>query len=99
MLNDELPFRYPVPEYQARVQGQVVLRLFVDATGRVIPDSTRLVEGSGHAALDTAALTGAARLRFRPARRRGTPVPVSLLYPVHFRLPGGAPPPGDSPHH
>lgn len=97
MLNDELPFRYPVSEYLARVQGQVLLRLFVDTSGQVVSDSTRVVEGSGHSALDSAALAGAGRLRFHPARRRGTPVPVSLLYPVHFRLPDGTPPPGDSP--
>lgn len=96
MLNDELPFRYPVAEYLARTEGKVLLRLFVDASGRVVTDSTRVVEASGHGALDSAALAGASRLRFRPAHRNGTPVPVSLLYPVHFRLPGGTKPPSDS---
>jgi TonB family protein len=96
MLNEELPFRYPVPEYQAGVQGNVMLRLFVDSTGRVVPDSTRVVERSGHGALDSAALQGASRLQFRPARRSGIPIPVSLLFPVHFRHPGGNPLRGDS---
>lgn len=96
MLNEELPFRYPVSEYQAGVQGNVMLRLFVDSSGRVVPDSTRLLEPSGHGALDSAALLGASRLQFRPARRGGIPIPVSLLFPVHFRHPGGSPPRGDS---
>jgi TonB family protein len=96
MLNDELPFRYPVPQYLARVQGNVMLRLFLDASGRVVSDSTRVVEASGHDALDSAALAGASQLRFRPARLRGTAIPVSLLFPVHFRHPGGTPLRGDS---
>jgi TonB family protein len=96
MLNDELPFRYPVPLYLQKVQGNVTLRLFVDATGTVLPDSTRIEEPSGHAAFDRAALVGAGALRFRPARRRGTPIAVSLLFPVHFRHPEGVTSPGDS---
>ena len=96
MLNDELPFRYPVSEYLARVQGNVTLRLFVDTSGRVVADSTRVVEASGHGALDSAALAGAVQLRFRPARRGGTPIPVSLLFPVHFRHAGGMSPRRDS---
>ena len=96
MLNDDLPFRYPVAMYQRKVQGNVILRLFVDADGRVVPDSIRIAEPSGHAALDSAALAGASQLRFRPARLRGTPMPVALLYPVHFRHPEGAPLPADT---
>jgi protein TonB len=96
MLNDELPFRYPVALYRQKVQGNVTLRLFVESDGRVVPDSTRIAEPSGHAAFDSAALAGASRLRFRPARLRGRPVPVALLYPVHFRHPEGAPLPADT---
>jgi TonB family protein len=96
MLNDELPFRYPVPLYVRRVQGNVMLRLYVDTSGAVVPDSTRVVEPSGYPALDSAALAGAARLRFRGARRRGVPIAVSMLFPVHFRHPEGPRLPGDS---
>lgn len=96
MLNADVPFRYPVSLYLQRVQGNVTLRLFVDAEGRVVADSTRIVEPSGQAGFDSAALAGARLLRFRPALRRGAPVPVALLYPVHFRLPGGSVPAGDS---
>lgn len=87
MLNDDLPFRYPAALFVQRVEGNVMLRLFVDASGNVIPDSTRVVEASGYAALDSAALAGASRLQFRAARRRGVPIAVSLLFPVHFRHP------------
>jgi TonB family protein len=96
MLNKDVPFRYPVSLYLQRIEGNVTLRLFVDADGRVVSDSTRVVQPSGHTALDSAALAGAAQLEFRPARRGGTPIPVSLLYPVHFRHPEGRLPAGDS---
>lgn len=96
MLNEELPFRYPVPLYLDKVQGNVTLRLFVESDGRVVPDSTSVAEPSGYSALDSAALAGATQLRFRPARRRGTPIAVSLLFPVHFRHPEGQKLPGDS---
>jgi TonB family protein len=96
MLNDDVPFRYPVSLYLNKIQGNVLLRLFVAADGRVVPDSTRIIEPSGHPALDSAALAGASRLRFRAARLRGTSIPVSLLFPVHFRHPEGPKLPGDS---
>ena len=96
MLNVDLPFRYPVALYLRRVQGNVMLRLHVDQTGRVVPESTRVVESSGQSSLDSAALAGVARLRFRPAHRRGAAVAVSLLFPVHFRHPEGPRLPGDS---
>lgn len=87
MLNQMLPFQYPVAQYLRRMQGNVTLRLFVDADGRVVSDSTRIEGPSGISAFDSAALAGAAELRFRPARRRGVAVPVALLFPVHFRHP------------
>lgn len=96
MINDALPFRYPVELYVKRVQGNVLLRLHVDSSGRVIPDSTRLAQSSGFPSLDSAALAGAGRLRFRAARRSGVPIAVSLLFPVHFRHPDGPRPAGDS---
>jgi protein TonB len=87
MTNSELPFRYPVQLFRQRVQGNVTLRLFVDSLGRVVTDSTQVVESSGQAAFDSAAVVDAARLRFRPAMQRGQPMAISLLFPVHYRHP------------
>lgn len=87
MLNTELPFRYPLAEYARRVEGEVILRLHVDTLGNVVSDSTRVSVSSGIPALDAAALSGASQLRFRPAKRRGEAIAVSLLYPVQFRRP------------
>jgi TonB family protein len=96
LLNAELPFRYPAALYARKVQGNVTLKLFIDRDGRVVPDSTRLDEPSGFPALDTAAIKGSQELRFVPAKLRGEPLPVSILFPVYFRHPEARALPGDS---
>src|SRR5687768_12252444 len=96
MVNAELPFRYPPALYARRVQGNVMLRLFVDTDGRILPDSTRVEESSGYPSLDSAAVTGSQELYFIPAKLRGEPLAVSVLFPVYFRHPEAAPLPGDT---
>ncbi|MGI8618986.1 MAG: energy transducer TonB [Gemmatimonadaceae bacterium] len=96
MINSELPFRYPPALYSKKVQGNVTLRIFIDAHGRVAADSTRVVETSSYAALDSAAVKGSRELRFVPARRRGDAIPVSILFPVYFRHPDAPALPGDT---
>jgi TonB family protein len=96
MLNRQMPVKYPPSLYARRAQGNVTLRLLIDSTGAVHPESTRVVEPSGEPAFDSAAVAGAAQLRFTPATRHGTPVAVAVLFPVYFRHPEGAPMPGDS---
>jgi TonB family protein len=94
--NAELPFHYPRALYDQRVQANVVLRLYVDSAGRVVPDSTRVAETSNHSQLDSAAVTGSRELRFEPARRNGQPVGVAVLFPIFFRHPEEQPLPGDT---
>jgi len=96
MLNKELPFRYPPALYASRVQGNVMLRLFVDSTGVVLPESTVVVESSGYAGLDSAAVKGSQSLRFAPAKFHGRALGIAVLLPVFFRHPKGHPLPGDS---
>ena len=96
MINNELPFRYPPALYSRKVQGNVTLRIFIDAQGRVAADSTRVVETSSYAALDSAAVKGSRDLRFVPAQRRGAAIPVSILFPVYFRHPDAPALPGDT---
>jgi protein TonB len=84
-INGESPFQYPAALYDAGVEGEVRLRLFVDALGRVAPESTRVESSSGTPALDSAAIDGAARLRFAPAHRDGQPVAATFVQPVIFR--------------
>ncbi len=96
MLNKDMPFRYPPALYAEKVQGNVTLRLYVDKDGLVVDDSTRVIESSKIPTLDSAAIKGSRELKFEPAKLRGTPMPVSILFPVYFRHPDAPPPPGDS---
>ena len=89
VTNAESPIGYPADLYRDGVEGTVILRLFVDETGSIVPDSTTIAEGSGYPELDAAALAGVADMRFVPARRDGQPVATSFLQPVHFRRPDG----------
>src|ERR1043166_4328544 len=83
----ELPFKYPAALYARKVQGNVMLKLFIDRDGRVIADSTRIDEPSGYPELDSAALRGASELRFIRAKLHGEPIPESVLFPAYFRPP------------
>jgi len=96
MRNKELPFRYPSALYAQKVQGNVTLRIFIDTTGRVHPESTLVVEPSGYPALDSAAVKGSAELTFVPAKKRSESMAVSVLYPVYFRHPEAPALPGDT---
>jgi protein TonB len=86
-INPVTPMTYPPALLEQGIEGRVLLRLYVDAQGKLLPDSIRLAESSGYPALDSAALTGARELRFSPALRNGRAVAAPFLQPVHFRHP------------
>ena len=95
-INSESPFQYPADLFDQGVEGEVRLRLFVDALGRVVPESTRVASSSGTPALDTTAVRGAEELRFAPGTRDGAPTGMAFYQPVIFRrltAPSGAPVP------
>jgi len=96
LLNKESPFRYPDKLYATKVQGNVMLRIYIDSTGTVWPESTTVLQSSGHIELDSAAIRGAPQLHFLPAKAKNVPVGVAIKLPVFFRHPGGPPVPGDS---
>ena len=96
MVKGDLPFHYPGALYARRVQGNVTLRLYVDSTGRTVPESTRIEDKSLYPAFDTAAIEGARDLRFIPAKLHGEPKGMTILFPVYFRHPEAPPIPGDS---
>lgn len=89
-LNAVSAVEYPVDLFEQRVEGTVLLRLYLLDDGTVVPDSTAIAESSGNTALDSAALAGVPRMTFAPARRMGVPVETVFMQPVYFRHPEGA---------
>jgi TonB family protein len=86
-INPVIPVEYPVPLLEQGIEGRVLLRLYADSMGALVPESTRVSESSGYPALDSAAVKGATALRFSPALRHGRPVGGLFLQPIHFRNP------------
>jgi periplasmic protein TonB len=84
----ESPFHYPEELWDAGVEGQTVLKVFVAENGQV--DTVHVEQSSGHAAFDTAAVTGAHRLLFEPALRGDQPMGVWVLLPVQFDMTNAA---------
>jgi TonB family protein len=87
MLNDSLPFQYPVGLYMQLIDDSVTLRLHIDEYGRPVPESTRVAVPARFAEFDTSAMRGSRDLVFRPAIRSGQSVPYTVLFPIHFRIP------------
>ncbi|HET6577292.1 MAG TPA: energy transducer TonB [Gemmatimonadales bacterium] len=86
-INSASPVDYPVPLLEQGIEGRVLLRMYADTHGTLIPDSIRVAESSGYPALDSAALSGARGLRYSPALRHGRAVAGAFLQPIHFRRP------------
>ena len=96
MLNESPPFLYPADLYADKVQGNVTLRIFVDSTGAIVPESTSVATSSGVPGLDSAAIAGSVRLSFAPAKKGPRPMATPVLLPVYFRHPDAAALPGDT---
>jgi TonB family protein len=86
-VNPISPVDYPPSLRDQGIEGRVLLRLYADSQGTLLRDSIRIAESSGYPALDSAAVHGAAALKFSPALRSGRPVAGAFLQPVHFRNP------------
>ena len=81
-LLGEIPIEYPLHMWDQNMEGETIVRVRVDDTG--IVDSVEIVESSGYAAFDSAAVVGARELRFTPARRGGRRIEVWAQVPVRF---------------
>lgn len=90
-LTELLPsyLRNPAPVYPQLArergdQGTVVLEAEVLPSGGC--GQLRVLDSSGHAMLDQAAVHAVRRWRFKPARRWGKPVALWVEIPITFRL-------------
>lgn len=92
VLEDQkLPIEYPRDAWAAGVGGEVLLRIRITEEGAV--DSVLVMRSAGHPSLDSAAVAGALRLRYRPARQGKEAVAVWGTLPVRFPMPEGVPSP------
>lgn len=78
----------PNPNYseearRMKIQGEVVIGVVFEATGKV--RVVRVLQGLGHG-LDEAALRAAEQIRFRPARRGNQPVDFPATVRIIFQL-------------
>lgn len=81
-LFGQVPIEYPLHMWDQNMEGETLLRVRVGDTGGV--DSVEVVESSGYASFDSAAVEGARRLRFTPARQNGERIEVWAHVPVRF---------------
>lgn len=77
---------YPVLSRRLGEEGKVVLRVFVESTGR--PSQIEVRTGSGSPRLDQAAQEAVWRWKFVPARRGLDAVGAWVLVPIVFNLRG-----------
>jgi periplasmic protein TonB len=82
VVEGESPFRYPPELWDSGVEGETILMVHVTRQGTV--DSAYVLESSGEAAFDSAAVNGARDLRFSPARRGEARVAAWARLPVRF---------------
>jgi len=78
---DRSPPAYPVWSKRMREQGEVVLQVYLDISGKVV--RTEINRTSGSTRLDEAALRAVQRWRCRPATIDGRRVPAGALQAIN----------------
>ncbi len=81
---DNPPMPYPHSARRRGWEGDVLLRVDVSSSGKVL--SAHIETSSGYGILDDTALQTVSKWRFRPASINGTPKADTVLVPVHFQL-------------
>lgn len=84
---------YPEIARRNGLEGNVVLRVLIDQSGRVV---NVVVDESSHRVFDSVAINAVRKTAFTPAIQHGRPVAVWIQIPVIFRLNDGIPKPSYS---
>ncbi len=79
------PPRYPRAAARRGLEGEVVVRVAVDARGDVT--GVDIVRSTPSGIFDAAATAAARRYRFAPAQKNGVPVATTLEQRILFRVP------------
>lgn len=76
---------YPSAERNAGIEGTVVIRFLIDQNGNV--EDVTLINSSGNANLDIAAVSAGYKWRFSPAKNNGgSPVRCYASIPITFKI-------------
>lgn len=75
---------YPLMSRKRREEGEVVLRVRVDANGQ--PETVNIQTSSGHSRLDRAASSAVQKWRFVPANQGGVNIAAWVVVPIQFNL-------------
>jgi TonB family protein len=81
-MPDPTPVQYPPALWDQKVEGETEVLVRVDESGDV--DSAFVVQTSGYPDFDSAAVTGARKLRFTPGKRGDKRVAMWVRIPVRF---------------
>ncbi len=74
--------REPDEVLKGNKEGEVIVEATINSNGRVI--ATKIAQSSGYTGMDSEAMLAVARVSWKPARRKGTPVIATVLVPVVF---------------
>ena len=86
VLEGDETVAYPISLWDAGIEGATTLRVRVTEEGTV--DSIEVTETSGHAGLDSAAVSGVRTLRFEPGRLGPRPTRMWATLPILFSRSG-----------
>jgi TonB family protein len=76
--------QYPASARDAKIEGNVAVRIVIDKQGRVL--NPAIAESSGNADLDKSAMDTVAQWTFQPATLNGKPVEVYFTITIRFAL-------------
>ena len=83
ILTYRAPVRYSPLAREARMEGTVFLKVFIDARGKVV--DAQVLASSAPAILIASALEAVRKWRFQPGKQRDVPVPTAITVPIDFR--------------
>ena len=83
-IRKKLSTNYPSSLREAKVEGRVILWIFIDAEGNVLKSQVQVT--SGYAKMDQVALDVANAMRFAPAKNRDKTTPVWVQQAIDFEV-------------
>ena len=83
-VRKKLSTNYPATLREAKIEGRVILWIFIDKQGNVLKSQVQV--SSGYAKMDQVALEVASAMRFQPAKNRDKTTPVWVQQAIDFEV-------------